>query len=175
MDSSAVVSFREGLAAVDGCGLTDHERVELVAELERVKGAVAAAQARVTHTLRRSREEVDSRDVVRSVGSEVALARRCSPTLGDRYVGLARALVEKMPETLAALSTGSCSERHAVALVGVTAVLSVETGPRSTAASGPCSGVSAWWPPTGRRDASPPSSMRQRWSGGWSRPCAPAA
>ena len=31
-----------------------------------------------------------------------------------------------MPETLAALSTGSCSERHAVALVGATAVLSVE-------------------------------------------------
>ena len=33
MDSSAVVSFREGFAAVDGCGLTDHDRVELIAEL----------------------------------------------------------------------------------------------------------------------------------------------
>ena len=42
MDCSAVGFFGEGLAAADGCGSTDHERVELVAELERVKGAVAA-------------------------------------------------------------------------------------------------------------------------------------
>ena len=33
----------------------------------------------------------------RSVGSVVALARRESPSLGDRFVGLARALVHEMP------------------------------------------------------------------------------
>ena len=92
MDVGDVVAFRDAAAAVDSSSLTDRERVELVAELERVKGAVAAAQARLTHALRRSREAVDARDVARSVGSEVALARRCSPTLGDRFVGLARAL-----------------------------------------------------------------------------------
>ena len=121
-----VVAFREGVMAVDGRGLTDRERVDLVAELERVKGAVSAAQARVTHALRQSREESDARDVARSVGSEVALARRCSPTLGDRFVGLARALVTEMPSTMSALSSGACSERHAVVVAQATAVLSVE-------------------------------------------------
>ncbi len=126
MDRGEVVAFREGVGSVDGCGLTDRERVDLVVELERVKGAVSAAQARVTHALRQSREESDARDVARSVGSEVALARRCSPTWGDRFVGLARALVDEMPATMAALSLGVCSERHAVVLVQATAVLSVE-------------------------------------------------
>ena len=121
-----VVAFREDLAAVDGSGLSDRQRVDLVAELERVKGAVAAAQARVTHALRRSREVHDPRDVARSVGSEVALARRCSPTLGDRFVGLARALVDEMPATMSALSSGVCSERHAVVVARATAVLSLE-------------------------------------------------
>ncbi len=77
-----VVAFREGVMAVDGCGLTDRERVDLVAELERVKGAVSAAQARVTHALRQSREESDARDVARSVGSEVALARTVFTDVG---------------------------------------------------------------------------------------------
>ncbi len=121
-----VVAFREDLAAVDGSDLSDRQRVDIVAELERVKGAVAAAQARVTHALRRSREVHDPRDVARSVGSEVALARRCSPTLGDRFVGLARALVDEMPATMSALSSGVCSERHAVVVARATAVLSLE-------------------------------------------------
>src|SRR5688572_30514173 len=67
-----VAAFRAWLASLDGGGLSDRERVELVAELERVKGALAAAQARATHALRESREAVDGRDVARSVGSQVA-------------------------------------------------------------------------------------------------------
>ena len=126
VDVADVVAIRDATMAVDGRGLTDRERVELVAELERVKGAVAAAQARITHNLRLSREAVDARDVARSVGSEVALARRCSPTLGDRLVGLARALVEELPETMASLSSGACSERHAVVVLQATSVLSRE-------------------------------------------------
>ena len=47
------------------------------------------------HALRRSREVASPQDAVRSVGSEVALARRQSPTLGDRFVGVARALVDE--------------------------------------------------------------------------------
>lgn len=67
------------------------------------------------------REACDPRDASRSVGSEVALARRCSPSLGDRFVGLARALIDEVPHTMAALSSGACSEHHAVALVRATA------------------------------------------------------
>ena len=101
--------------------LSDRERVDLLGELERVKGAASAVQARATDALRCSREVVDARDVARSVGSVVALARRESPSLGDRFVGLARALVHEMPATMAALGAGVCSERVAVAVVQATA------------------------------------------------------
>ena len=116
-----VDGFRVWLAGLDSAGLSDRERVDLVGELERVKGAASAAQARATDAVRCSREAVAPQDVGRSVGSVVALARRESPTLGDRFVGLARALVHEMPHTMAALSSGLCSERVAVAVVAATA------------------------------------------------------
>ena len=110
--------------SVDVCGLSDADRVDLVAELERVKGSASAVQARATDALRCSREVVAPRDVARSVGAQVALARRESPCLGDRFVGLSRALVHEMPATMAALASGEISERHAVAVVQATACLS---------------------------------------------------
>ncbi|HSF37345.1 MAG TPA: DUF222 domain-containing protein, partial [Nocardioides sp.] len=64
--------------------------------------------------------------MARSVGSQVALARRESPTLGDRFVGLSRALVHEMPHTMAALTDGLVGERHAVAMVAATACLGVQ-------------------------------------------------
>ncbi len=56
----------------------------------------------------------------------VALARRESPRLGDRFVGLSRALVHEMPHTMAALTEGGISERVAVVVVQGTATLSRE-------------------------------------------------
>ncbi|HET9020301.1 MAG TPA: hypothetical protein VFN34_00330 [Ornithinibacter sp.] len=56
-----VSAFREGLARVDVGALSDAERVELVAELERVKGAASAAQARTMHPLRTSLEAASVR------------------------------------------------------------------------------------------------------------------
>ena len=117
--------MRGWLASVDVGSLSDRERVDLVAELERLKGAACAAQARATDHLRCSREQTAPQDAARSVGSEVALARRESPTLGDRFVGLSRALVHEMPATMRALSSGVVGERHAVAVVQATATLSV--------------------------------------------------
>jgi hypothetical protein len=120
-----VAHFRSWLATVDVAELSDTQRVDLVGELERVKGAASAAQARVTDAVRCSREMVAAQDVARSVGSQVALARRESPALGDRFVGLARALVHEMPQTMAALTAGEVGERHAVEVVKATACLSV--------------------------------------------------
>ena len=75
-------------------------------------------QARVTDALRCSREVVAPQDVARSVGSVVALARRESPSLGDRFVGLSRALVHEMPaHDGGAERAVRCSERVAVAVV----------------------------------------------------------
>src|SRR6478609_4365435 len=136
----AVAAFRTWLSGVGVGSLSDRERVDLVAELERVKGAASAAQARATDALRCSRELVAPRDVGRSVGSVVALARRESPSLGDRFVGLARALVHEMPATMSALSSGVCSERVAVAVVQATATLSVEDRAEVDARVGPLLG-----------------------------------
>ena len=124
--ASWVAETRWRLAAVDPDSLSDRERVDLVAAIERLKGAASATQARAVHALRTSREATAPRDAVRSVGSEVALARRESPSLGDRFVRVSRALVTQMPATMAALTAGVCSERHAVAMTHATAALSDE-------------------------------------------------
>ena len=136
----AVSRFREWLATVDVGELSDRERVDLVAELERVKGGASAAQARLVHSVRRSREQVAPQDVARSVGSEVALARREPPSCGDRFVRVSTALVEQMPATLAALTAGVCSEAHAVRVVEATSCLSSADRSQVDARVGPLLG-----------------------------------
>jgi len=129
--------FREWLTSVDVGSLSDRERVDLVASLERVKGAACSSQARATDSLRCSRTLAAPAHIGRSVGSMVALARRESPSLGDRFVGLARALVHEMPHTMAALAAGECGERVAVAVVAATATLSREDRGEVDARVGP--------------------------------------
>lgn len=62
----------------------------------------------------------------RGVASEVALARRDSPSRGGRHVGFAKVLVYEMPHTLAALATGALSEWRATLTVRESACLDVE-------------------------------------------------
>ncbi|MGB7817562.1 MAG: HNH endonuclease, partial [Ornithinibacter sp.] len=135
---SRVREFRSWVAGLDGADLLDAERIGLVAELERVKGASTAAQARVTVRLaesqlgdetgsgrvRQGREDAVARR--RSLGSQIALARRDSPSWGDRFVGVSQALVNELPFTMEALAGGAIGERHAVAMVRETACLTVE-------------------------------------------------
>lgn len=73
------------LAALDGAGATEAEQIEYVAALEKVKGALAAAQARVTDNLARARAASEAQRGVpparrcRGLSAEIALARRTSP------------------------------------------------------------------------------------------------
>ncbi|HMM96421.1 hypothetical protein [Phycicoccus sp.] len=65
----AIVAVRDALAQFDIDALTDRERLALVAELERLKGAVSAAQARAVHAVRIGREAAGpAREAVRSLG-----------------------------------------------------------------------------------------------------------
>ena len=105
-------------------GLTETERLAAVDALESIKGAAAAAQARLTAAAVVDREALGEDS--RSVRADVALARRCSPTVADQHVGVAKALVGEMPETMAALTRGEISERRAMLMVRETACLSVE-------------------------------------------------
>ncbi|WP_237700739.1 HNH endonuclease signature motif containing protein [Janibacter sp. HTCC2649] len=92
--------------------------------LEALKGAAAAAQARVTAAAVVDREALGEDS--RSVRADLALARKCSPTLADQHVGVAKALMSEMPETMAALTSGELSEKRAGILVRETACLSAE-------------------------------------------------
>jgi Domain of unknown function (DUF222) len=106
--------------------------VERIAELERVKSAAAAGQARAAAALDAARRAAEAAAGVpaarrgRGVASEVALARRDSPARGGRHLGFAKALVHEMPHTLAALECGALSEWRATLIVRESACLDVE-------------------------------------------------
>ncbi|MGH8938685.1 MAG: HNH endonuclease, partial [Actinomycetes bacterium] len=85
----------------------DADRVEQLRALEDRKAAAAAAQAVVAADLDASvRTAHAARGLPadqqgRGVAAQVALARRESPSRGGRHLGLAKALVDEMPHTLA--------------------------------------------------------------------------
>ena len=113
--------------AADRPGMIDQMR-----ELEHVKSAVAAKQARlaVAYELATRREQavagVPADELGAGVGAEIALARRESPARGARLLGLAKALVTEMPHTLAALQSGQLNEWRATLIVKETACLPAE-------------------------------------------------
>ncbi|OBI46283.1 HNH endonuclease [Mycobacterium kyorinense] len=121
----------EELAMVDPAS-EESALVERIAELERVKSAAAAGQARAAAALdavRRSAEAaagIPAARRCRGVASEIALARRDSPARGSRHLGFAKALVHEMPHTLAALESGVLSEWRATLIVRESACLDVE-------------------------------------------------
>ncbi|QNN54502.1 HNH endonuclease signature motif containing protein [Nocardioides mesophilus] len=121
-----------GTLADLGGGLGDAERVDLIRALEELKGAAAAAQARVSCDFDVSQREaqraagVPERRVGQGVAAQVALARRDSPHRGDQHLGTAKALVREMPHTLGLLTRGVLSERRATLLVRETAYLARE-------------------------------------------------
>ncbi|MEV4901473.1 DUF222 domain-containing protein [Citricoccus sp. NPDC055426] len=112
--------------------VSEAESVDRIRALEELKAACAAAQARTTAALHGMRTEaeaeqgVPARERGRGLAAEVALARRESPNTGSRDLGLARALCEEMPHTLAALTRGAISEWKATIMCRETAWLSVE-------------------------------------------------
>lgn len=124
--SAWVAEMRWRLARMDAESLSDRERIDLIAQLERLKGTATATQARATHAVAESRAMTRPQDAARSVGSEIALARRESPSLGDRFVRVSRALVTELPATMSALTKGVIGERHAVEVVQQSATLREE-------------------------------------------------
>ncbi|MDT5339889.1 MAG: hypothetical protein QOD90_5394 [Mycobacterium sp.] len=106
--------------------------VARIARLEREKSAAAAEQAVLTaefDAVRRAREAADGVPAARrgkGLAAEIALARRDSPNRGGRHLGFARALVNEMPHTLAALEAGALSEWRATLIVRESACLDVD-------------------------------------------------
>jgi hypothetical protein len=119
------------LAAVDPHA-DESALIERIDWLERVKSAAAAGQARAAAALDEKRRADEAAAGVpkakqgKGLASEVALARRDSPSRGGRHLGLAKALVHEMPRTLAALEAGALSEWRATLIARESACLDVE-------------------------------------------------
>ncbi|WP_146361864.1 HNH endonuclease [Arthrobacter yangruifuii] len=111
---------------------SDAELIDQLRALEELKGAAAAAQARIAAAFDASQRRLQARSgertvhLGRGVASQVALARRESPHKGGRLLGFAKALTTEMPYTLRALTMGKISEWRATLLVRETACLSAE-------------------------------------------------
>lgn len=121
----------EALATIDPAA-DESALIERIAELETIKSAAAAGQARAAAELDAIRRTTEAAAGVpaaqrgRGVASEVALARRDAPVRGGRHLGFAKALVHEMPHTLAALECGALSEWRATLIVRESACLDVE-------------------------------------------------
>lgn len=106
--------------------------IDGIAALERLKATAAARQARLAAALDAARRQQEKDAGIpaerrgRGVATEIALARRDSPARGGRHLGFAKALVNEMPHTLAALECGALSEWRATILVRESACLDVE-------------------------------------------------
>ena len=131
MDPLSIELMFETLAAIDPAA-DESTLVERIAELETIKSAAAAGQARAAAALDAARRATEAATGVpaarrgRGVASEVALARREAPARGGRHLGFAKALVHEMPHTLAALESGLLSEWRATLIVRESACLDVE-------------------------------------------------
>ncbi|HET8603240.1 MAG TPA: DUF222 domain-containing protein [Marmoricola sp.] len=153
LTGAEIVGLAEGLVTATrsgGAGLADGEKVAVLAALEQLKAAAAAAQAHLAVALEAS--QVAGQEVAgvpasrrgRGIAAQVALARRESPVRGAQHLGLARALTAEMPCTLRALEQGLLSEWRATLVVRESACLAAEDRRRLDAElaadSGRCEG-----------------------------------
>ncbi|TNU73469.1 DUF222 domain-containing protein, partial [Miniimonas arenae] len=107
----------------------DAWRVSMLTELEALKAAACAAQARLAAQLASSQRAhqraagVPAKHCGRGVAAQVALARGESPHHGGKLLGAAEALLTEMPHTLTALAHGSLNEWRAMLLIRESACL----------------------------------------------------
>lgn len=104
--------------------------LQMIRALEECKNAATSAQAQLTVTLHDAQTAadqargIDANETARVVGSQLGLARRISPRLGTRFLGVSRAM-DEMPHTAAALRAGVIGEWQATQLVAESAFLSL--------------------------------------------------
>ncbi|MFL6105900.1 MAG: HNH endonuclease [Marmoricola sp.] len=107
--------------------------VEELRELEELKCAAEARQARLAHALDRIRQDelaermrLESSPAPVAPHLEIALARRISPHRGRQALSLARFLASDLPHTRAAFDAGRISEWRATLIARETSCLEAE-------------------------------------------------
>ncbi|WP_446665382.1 DUF222 domain-containing protein [Flexivirga sp. B27] len=127
MNASTVRAFHDRLDEAIAPG---SDPVEELRALEELRNAISARQAHLAVTVHDTQSgrdvprSISDADTTRLVGSQLGLARRCTPRQGSRFLQVAHALTEDMPRTLAALAAGVVSEHDVTRLVTETAGLS---------------------------------------------------
>ncbi|MFI2489494.1 hypothetical protein ACH47X_21455, partial [Promicromonospora kroppenstedtii] len=113
-------------------GAVQAQWVDLLGELEAVKNAVTATQARLAVALDEATRAEEARQSVRAerqgrgVPNQVGAALRVSPHAGAGFVSTSRVWVTQMPHTFTALQAGVLSQWRATLLVRETSHLSLE-------------------------------------------------
>ncbi|MFD7307407.1 DUF222 domain-containing protein [Promicromonospora sp. NPDC059942] len=108
------------------------EWVDLLGELEAVKNAITATQARLAVALDEATRADEAQQSIRAerrgrgVPNQVGAALRISPHAGAGFVSTSRVWATQMPNTFAALQTGVLSPWRATLLVRETSHLSLE-------------------------------------------------
>lgn len=133
MDAASVADFRVALAETSiGDGADGAACVDLIRSLEQLTGTIAAVQAEASVALTALRRREDAASGVpaarqgRGAVAEIALARRESPHRASSLVGMARALVEELPHTMARLRDGDLSPWRVTLVVRESACLDPE-------------------------------------------------
>jgi len=127
--SAPLAELGRTLGALDQA-VEDDVRVDRIRALEKLRGVLAAAQARETVALADSqRATAQARGVPadragRGVAAQVGLARRISPYRAGRYVGWCTVLTTELPETYSQLCAGRVSEWRALLVAKETIWLS---------------------------------------------------
>lgn len=107
----------------------DAARIDELRELEVLKAAIEARQARVALAFEESQRDLAAERGTpkerhgRGIAEQVALARRVSPHRARVLLGLARSVLAEMPHTASAWAQGRITERRALTLVRETACL----------------------------------------------------
>ncbi|KAA0018093.1 hypothetical protein [Antrihabitans cavernicola] len=130
VDAAGVAALVGWLSGIDR-DVDDSVRIDMLRALEDVKAACCAAQAKqaadfeASRIARRAAAGVPKYRSNRGIASEIALARRDSPSRGSQHLGFAQAMVH-MPHTLSLLERGLLNEWRATILVRETACLDRE-------------------------------------------------
>lgn len=131
LDATAVEAM---LARVASGALPDDDvaRIDVLRGLQQLKCAAEGAQAAIAVAFDASQRSRAAEQGVRAekqglgVAEQVALARRESPHLGRRHLGLAKILSTEMPHTMAALRGGHITEWRATIVARETACLDAD-------------------------------------------------
>lgn len=127
--SSAEIEAFMARLALESPAVSDPERVDRMRALEGLKSAAAAAQAHDMVAFADSQldgqaaQGLPARDRGSGIPSQIGLACRQSPHKASRMLTTARALLDNLPQTLAALARGETTEHRASLIAKETNVL----------------------------------------------------